>query len=350
MKRLSPLTVILTGAGAPGWPDICRSLVENNERTIDIVAVDMDRDVAGYRLVKKHAVVPAGVSPAYIPAMVCLVKKFKAHAIVPLTDPELPALASAASLFKKMGVVLPVARPSAIAIAADKIRTHEFLTNRHRAIPAYRIARTSVEFSVAIAALGYPKTKVCFKPGIAHGSRGFRILDPQATEAATLFAEKAENTRYAMTGERAREILDNCASFPSLLVTEYLPGKEYSVDLLVRKRSVAAVVCRERTRIRFGLTYQGRVIADPKLERLAVDIALRIGLTFNANIQFKKDAAGTYRLLEINPRTSGTIALCRAAGVNLPYLGLKLALGERITAQKPVPGTRNYRYWTHVFT
>jgi carbamoyl-phosphate synthase large subunit len=163
-----------------------------------------------------------------------------------------------------------------------------------------------------------------------------------------LFSAKAEEAQYSMTLEKAMALLGE-TPFPPLLLTEYLPGMEYSVDVLIREKTLLAAVCRERTRVRFGLTYFGKVVDRPDLCDLAGRIALAVGLTYNANLQFKCDAENRPMILEINPRTSGTIALCRAAGVNLPYLGLKLALGEEVRIPPVSFGTRNYRYWTHVF-
>jgi len=347
--KFRDLTVILTGAGAPGWPDIFRCLIENGERNIDIVAVDMDNDVAGYHLAPKHAVVPPGKSPDYIPHMLELATHYKVDAIIPLTDFELLPLAREKHGFQELGIVIPVAPVTALEIATDKIRVHEFLAEEHLGVPEFAVARNLDAFEVAVKTLDYPNRKICFKPGIAHGSRGFRILDPNAVEAAALFSAKVEETLYSITFEHARRLLAEYNKIPPLLLTEYLPGMEYSVDLLIANGEILSTVCRERSRVRFGLTYQGQVVDDPEIASLAENIARKVGLNYNANLQFKRAADGQPKILEINPRTSGTIALCRAAGVNLPYLGLKLAFGEPVAVTPPVIGTKNYRYWTQVF-
>jgi hypothetical protein len=40
------------------------------------------------------------------------------------------------------------------------------------------------------------------------------------------------------------------------------------------------------------------------------------------NIQFKTDRLGETKLLEINPRASGGVAMSCLSGINLPYLAL----------------------------
>jgi carbamoyl-phosphate synthase large subunit len=150
------LTIILTGAGAPGWPDIFRCLLENGERNIDIIAVDMDSDVAGYHLAPKHAVVPPGRAPDYVPQMLELAAHYKVDAIIPLTDFELLPLAREKHSFQELNVVIPVAPVTALEIATDKIRLHEFLAEEHLGVPEFAVARNLDEFEAAVKTLVYP--------------------------------------------------------------------------------------------------------------------------------------------------------------------------------------------------
>ena len=48
----------------------------------------------------------------------------------------------------------------------------------------------------------------------------------------------------------------------------------------------------------------------------------RFGLNGMINVQFKEDAQGEPKLLEINPRASGGVAMSCLSGINLPYLAL----------------------------
>src|SRR5262249_28902934 len=66
-----------------------------------------------------------------------------------------------------------------------------------------------------------------------------------------------------------------------------------------------------------------------------------------ANVQFRDDRQGVPRLMEVNPRIPGTIGLTVAAGVNMPYLAVKLALDEPLGAVAAArEGTEAVRYWS----
>jgi carbamoyl-phosphate synthase large subunit len=130
---------------------------------------------------------------------------------------------------------------------------------------------------------------------------------------------------------------------------EYLPGTEYSVDMLLRGGETLAVVPRPREITKLGISFMGRIEKNLEIEELASKIAREIGLEYNINMQFKMSEEGVPKIIEINPRVSGTIVMSTGAGVNLPYLGVKLALGEEMPPIEPKYGTRMIRYWGEIF-
>ncbi|MBK8143020.1 MAG: ATP-grasp domain-containing protein [Chitinophagaceae bacterium] len=71
----------------------------------------------------------------------------------------------------------------------------------------------------------------------------------------------------------------------------------------------------------------------------------------NIGIQVKQSANGEFFILEINPRVQGTIAAGLGAGINLPVLALKQALGLSIAADELTVkwGVKFTRYWEEVF-
>src|SRR6056297_1171135 len=91
----SDLTVLMTGAGAPGAAGIIRSLRATDERSIHIVGVDMDSEAYGFALVDEYATVPAGDADTYIPRMLALANRVDADVILPLTTAEVEPLAAA---------------------------------------------------------------------------------------------------------------------------------------------------------------------------------------------------------------------------------------------------------------
>ena len=138
-------------------------------------------------------------------------------------------------------------------------------------------------------------------------------------------------------------------TFPKLLVMEYLPGEEFSVDC-IKSDNEFYCVTRRRDIIKDGICSSGEAIKKDDLIILSKDFYQKLDLEYNVNLQFRYDSAGNPKLLEINPRLSGTLELCRGAGVNFVSLGLDALL--EIDSKKSVEikwGTKMQRVWEEVF-
>ena len=129
------------------------------------------------------------------------------------------------------------------------------------------------------------------------------------------------------------------------LANAYLPGDEYSVDVLCDEGRVLASVVRRRDAAVGGLATTAQVVDEPDVDAAAREVVEAVGLSHVANVQFRRDAEGAPRLLEINPRTPGTIGLSVAAGFNLPLAAFARALGGELELP-PAPryGLSCFRY------
>jgi biotin carboxylase len=77
---------------------------------------------------------------------------------------------------------------------------------------------------------------------------------------------------------------------------------------------------------------------DPVVIRHAVALVEDLRLNGVVNIQFRDDADGVPRLLEVNLRMAGEVVMSIAgSGVNLPYWSALLALGLRYDRDVPMP-------------
>lgn len=339
------VTVLMTGAGAPGAWGIVRSLRATDERTVHIIGTDMDPDAYGFALVDEAYRVPPGTEPEFVPRIAELVSEADVDVVLPLTTDELQPLAEHR---EEISASIMVSAADRLSVANDKAALYEFLeSNGFDSAPEFRQVSDEASFVEAVAELGYPETPVCFKPTVASGGRGFRVLDGDADRLTRLLDEKPGAA--VTTLDEVRPVLASADPFPELVVMEYLPGEEYSVDVLAMGDTVGPVVPRTRSQTRAGITFRGVVEQNDPLIEEAGDICRALGLEYNVNLQFKFDADGDPKLIEINPRVSGTIVMCVGAGANMPYLGLKHALGESLPPVDVQWGTWMARYWDEVF-
>src|SRR5262249_3023775 len=132
------------------------------------------------------------------------------------------------------------------------------------------------------------------------------------------------------------ELEHYCAQHQDMLIQEYLPGEEYTVDVLSDLAGVPRfAVPRARLETKDGISSKGRVFRDPEMERLCLDIGRHLCLKGPTCMQLKRDDSDGLKFLEINPRMGGGSMFTTLAGVNIPMLLLELIRGTELAPQAP---------------
>jgi carbamoyl-phosphate synthase large subunit len=304
---------MVTASGAPGTAALLHALRNNGEREVRLVGTDMSGRSVGRHLCDAFHVVPAGSDPGFPDAMLDVATREGVDAILPQSSFDLEGLAGHVDRFPMPVLVSPI---ETIQRSNDKALTYELM---HRlGVPAPAFFRVDGAAGVERAAheLGYPERPVCFKPVFSSGSRGFRILDPSVDRAHQLLYERPG--AVAMRLEEALELLPD--SGVDLLVMELATGGERTIDGIANGDEIVLGHPKTREAMRAGLAMYFVTLDDPELMRLANLIVGELGIEHFFNVQL----VGDY-VIEINPRISTVVY---QDDFNLPYLGVKRALGE----------------------
>lgn len=336
----------MTGAGAPGAAGILKCL--RQDKSVHVVCADADPDATGKYLSKDFACIPAADEPGFTDTVLSICRKKNIHVLMPLVTKELIPLSQRIKEFELAGTKLLVSSTASLEVANNKSRLYEFLQWRGLNIPDFRVVETVEQFRNAVAELGHPSKQVCFKPSVSNGSRGFRIISEQFNEADILFNQKPSNVFIRLND--ALRVLSS-APFPELLVSQYLPGDEYSVDCLCNQGKALLVLPRLRKKMVNGISVKGEFVKKDQIIDYCTRIIKELQLHGNIGIQVKADEEGEFLVLEINPRVQGTISAALGAGVNLPLLAVKQELGLPIMPDELIVkwGVRFSRYWEEVF-
>lgn len=336
----------MTGAGAPGAAGILKCLEQDNN--VHVVSADADPEATGKYLVKEFVCIPTADKPDFTDKVLSICREKNIHVLMPLVTKELIPLSQRIKEFELAGTKLLVSSTASLEIANNKSRLYEFLQWRGLKIPDFRVVENVEQFQNAVAELGHPSKQVCFKPSVSNGSRGFRIISEQFNEADILFNQKPINVFIRLND--ALRVLSS-AHFPELLVSQYLPGDEYSVDCLCNQGNALLVLPRLRKKMVNGISVKGEFVREDKIIDYCTRIIKELQLHGNIGIQVKANDEGEFLVLEINPRVQGTISAALGAGVNLPLLAVKQELGLPILPEELIIkwGVRFSRYWEEVF-
>lgn len=339
---MEDVTVLVTGAGAPGIAGTVYSLRNNPEgRKVRIIGVDCDPDAAGRLLCDEFYRVPRGeLGDEFLAALEEICDMEEAHVLLPQVTAELVWLSDAGDPEQTPRGLYPtrVALSREAHLYSNKWNLQ--LAAKEHSIPRPATTEPVKEWhdlTRAIERLGYPHKPVIVKPVEGSGGRGVRKVVEKLPEFG------GKRGIEVTLGYLREEIGDTPVR---LIAQEYLPGDEYSVDMLAGPNGAPIMtVPRRRIRIRDGITFDCEVEARTDIAKEARKLTQCLGLEYAHGFQFKCDADGVPKLLECNPRIQGTMVASTLAGANVIWGAVKLALGEEVQPPTIKWGTRFQRYW-----
>jgi len=292
--------VLITGMGGPAGISVLRGIAEE---PVDVYSADIDPFAAGLYLVapERRIMLPRGDSPRFVDAVMDVCREHAIDVVVPTVDSELLPVAEARAAFEAAGVALVNPSAETLRMCLDKWALHQRCDGVVR-VPASVVVNGDFDpASIELPAI--------VKPRSGSGSRDIHLVS-------------------------SHDDLERVARDGTNLVQEHLPGREHSLDVLARRDGrVLAVVPRERLKVDSGIAVTARVTRDEALESFGRTVAERIGLVGVGNVQVKETADGEPALLEVNPRFPGSMPLTIAAGVNMPALAVREALGQPMPDQ-----------------
>jgi carbamoylphosphate synthase large subunit len=339
------LTVLVSASGAPGTAALLRALRENGERRVRLVGTDMAERSIGRHLCDAFHVVPPGSDPGFADAMLAVCRHERVDAVLPQSSFDLLSLAEAKDRFE--GTAVLVSSPEAVRRSNDKAETYAMLAGTgdpHIRGPAFKRVRGGRAVAEAARELGYPSVDVCMKPVFSSGTRGFRVISASADRREQLLTNRP-GVAEAIRLEELVELLGDDES-TELLVMELATGKERTIDGIARRGRIVLGHPKTREAMRAGLAMYFETLDDPWLMYMAEWIVAELELDHFFNIQLVGD-----HVIEINPRIS---TIVYQEDLNLPYLGVKHALGEisddelAAHASRIRPTRRALRYFDQV--
>jgi carbamoylphosphate synthase large subunit len=310
-----PITVLVSASGAPGTAALLRALRENGERSVRLVGTDMSDLSVGRHLCDAFHLVPPGSDPGFADAVLEICRSEGVDAVLPQSSFDLAGLAAAKDDLE--GITVLVSSPETVRLSNDKAESYALLERIGVRAPAWRRVRGGDAVAVAARELGYPDREVALKPVFSSGSRGFRILSSSADRREQLLTNRP-GVAEALRLEDLLELLGDDET--ELLVMELASGKERTIDGIADGKRILLGHPKTREAMRAGLAMYFESLDAPELMDIAEQIVAELRIEHFFNIQLVGE-----HVIEINPRIS---TIVYQDDLNLPYLGVKHALGE----------------------
>jgi carbamoyl-phosphate synthase large subunit len=342
------ITVLITASGVQFMLGLVSCFRKNGERNIRIVGVDINEDPSIKLMVDQFYLVPRVSDDNYVDSLIEICKKEKVDVLIPFMSAELPYLLSRKSEFKNIGTKVSISESDSLLIANNKLKLYQFMADNNLPVPKFYQITHASELEEVCCLLGYPQKPVCVKVTESSGSRGVRIIDAGKSRYDLFINDKPSS--FYISLKEMTEILSEKNQLPEMIVMEYLPGIEYTVDLLADKGKVLYIVGKRNNVSLMSIAQESTLTEEPSAYKLCTEIVRLMNLDGNIGFDFLYDAKGIPILMDINPRITATISLCAAGGLNLPYLRIKQLLGEELPEVEINYGITMKRRYLEMFT
>ena len=341
---MKDLVVLSTACGAFFMPGFFKCLKKNGERNITIVGVDMSDDPAMRLLVDKYYQVPAYTAENYVDILLDICKQEKVDVFFPHISMELGIIGKRISDFEQIGVKVAISSNETLNTANSKYRLYEYMKKSGLSVPNYFLIDSVETLKKRIGELGYPEKPVCVKVTESSGSRGVRIVRADFSKADLFLHQKPSSLNVTL--DEMCSIVEECKPLPEMIAMEYLPGVEYTVDLLADCGKTLYIAGRRNTTSSMSIAQTSVVEKKDSAYKLCQDIVSCLKLDGNIGFDFMLDENDNPVLTDLNPRVTATIILYYGAGLNLPYLRVKQLLGEILPNVEIRYGVKLVRkYW-----
>lgn len=324
MKKIN---VLVTGGGSPGIAGTIYSLKNNyDKRNIKVTCTDIQEDCVGRYLADKfYKIYKASDTEKYLKNLLEICNNEKIDVILPQNTAELLTLAKNQAKFTNVGIKIVVSNHKQLITANNKYELLKISESIGIPFPKYSIVCNKNNLILSAKKIGWPNNPVVVKPPDSNGSRGLRIIDENKNYKELFYNQKPTNmfTKF----EPFLEMIGD--SFDPLLLMEYLPGEEITIDVFRNKEKFVSIP-RIRSEIRSGISFRNKAIKSYELINYSKILSDHLNIMYCFGYQFKYDSNGIPKILECNPRVQGTMVFSTFMGVNMIYSAIKSILNEKL--------------------
>lgn len=346
---MNTVNILLTACGGHYMRDVIQCYRDIGGIITKVIGVASEPDPTISPLVDGYyKVSPCSMREKYLMELADICREEKIDILVPTMDEELILLRDNVDIFNQTGTRISVSEGPHLAEAVNK---EAFLCRISAAgipHPRYEMFDSVAGLHDCVRKLGYPRNPVCIKAVDKAGSRGFRIIDPNKSLFKMMLEDKP-TSRYISLDAFSSMYAPYAGSQNRMMVQEYLPGDEYSVDLIADHGNVLYIGGRRNLVVDNSIPLVSVTEKNSEAYEISKAIVKEFCLDGNANIDFIFNGDGFPIPTEINPRISASIGLYNKAGMNLAGLQIMRMLGKYLPDCKMTEGVEVRRTYTPTF-
>jgi carbamoyl-phosphate synthase large subunit len=291
-------TILVPSASAPAGINTIKSL-KMVKYPVRIVASDTNPISAGFFMSDAHEVLPEIDSKLYITRLFEIIAKHKIGVLMPSSGYDIYRYSEYKEKLLKLGALPIVSDKKTMELCRDKMETFNYLSKK------FNLPFTTLDNKKA------GKFPLIAKPRYGKGSKGVIKIDNE------------DEFNYVRLKK------------DTLIFQEYLPGTEYTIDVLSDLEAEPIIaVPRVRLQTRAGISTIGKIVKNENISETCKSVAKYLKIKGPCCIQMKESKEGILKIIEVNPRMGGGTIFTALAGANFPAMILDMVNGKKLKIPK----------------
>ena len=292
------INILITCIGGEYGPELISNFRNTKESPVSKIFLD------------KFYLVPAPKKKNYLKKIDKIIKINKIDLIFPTSDEESLILSK---FYQNSKVKIICSDYKQLKILSNKIQTYKVLEQNKIALPIWFEINSENDFIRSIKYFRKNNKLFCVKPAVSRGSRDVLVINNNLKGIINIRNSRERHLNFKTFLKIYKKNYKN--KYP-LIMMEKLKPQVFDLDILSKDGKLINAVCRKR--VDSVLPNKGHLIFNNKyLYNLAKKLSEIFNLNYLHDCDLMLDNKGNFKILEINPRASGSVALSISAGVPL---------------------------------
>jgi carbamoylphosphate synthase large subunit len=272
----------------------------------DINSNNIDKKVFDYSYK-----LPDPFSKKYLDKLISVIKKHKIKLLIVCSDEEALVISKNVSKIKKLNCEILLNKLTTLEILSDKILTYKKLAKIKEIIPYWKEIKNFKQLGQNIELFLSKLGSAVVKPSVSRGGRDVFIIENFKKKRKKNYGRH----KYVTLDEFNKKYVKIFKNKFPIIIMEQLFEPAYDLDIFSLRSKVINCLFRKRMTID---GYQGhKILYNKNVINFAKKIAKKLNLDSINDCDFMLNRNRKLKLLEVNPRPSGSLAVSHIAGYKI---------------------------------
>jgi carbamoyl-phosphate synthase large subunit len=340
------LKILVTSVGGGLAPQFLRYFKKIKKHDIIIYGVDVNKNSISKQFLDFFQKTGRGNTKQFLLDVKKIVRKNKINIIIPGSDEDALNLSKNRKYIENKITQLASVDYNILKILSNKEKTYKFLNKNNIAAPEFFVVRNKKNLINRIKEI-YTKHQIAvIKPSISRGGRNVFVIKKKYKSSNIVIRNSGREIELGFNFF-LKKYLHKINFFP-IIVMEYLKPPCYDFDMVCKDGVLINGITRKR--INSSVPNEGHLVEhNEKIFNIGRKVVKALNLTWLYDCDLMIDNKNRPKIIEINPRMSGSASISIEAGVPIIenliniYLNKKLIRKNIYTKIKIIPSIGLYK-------